>query len=93
MVAFPLGFAGRDPHAYDHATNVDLARENLRHLSFGAGPHRCLGSHLARQEMLITLEEWHRRIPEYHLADPDEVREHGGGVFSLERLDLVWDGR
>jgi cytochrome P450 len=38
------------------------------HFAFGRGPHRCLGSHLARLELRLILEEWHSRIPEYTLA-------------------------
>ncbi|MET0145229.1 MAG: cytochrome P450 [Ilumatobacteraceae bacterium] len=93
MVAFPLGFAGRDESHYDGAKEVDLDREGVRHLGFGAGPHRCLGSHLARQEMIVTLEEWHRRIPHYRLVEGADLEEHGGGVYSLESLPLEWDVR
>jgi cytochrome P450 len=57
-------------------------------LAFGAGPHRCLGSHLARQELHIMLEEWHRVIPEYELVGHPEER--GGGVWGLESLGLQW---
>jgi cytochrome P450 len=90
MVAFPLAAAGRDPNAYPDSATVDFDRSRTRHLTFGAGPHRCLGSHLARQELLIALEEWHRLIGEYRLADPGAVREHTGGVWSLESLPLQW---
>jgi cytochrome P450 len=45
------------------------------------------GSHLARQEMVVALEEWHKAIPDYRVAD---VVEHSGGVFSLESLPLRW---
>ena len=38
------------------------------HLGFGGGIHRCLGSHLARRELRLTVEEFHARIPEYRLA-------------------------
>jgi cytochrome P450 len=91
MVAFPLGLAGRDEKAYSNAKHVDLDRPNPRHISFGAGPHRCLGSHLARQEMTVALQEWHTLIPDYRVADMDKVVEHSGGVYSLERLPLAWD--
>jgi cytochrome P450 len=40
-------------------------------LAFGSGPHRCIGSHLARIEMSIALQELHRRIPDYRV-DPDK---------------------
>lgn len=91
MVVFPLGSANRDEQAFPNATVFQLDRGPSRHIAFGAGPHRCLGSHLARQEMAIALEEWHRRIPAYRL-DPDRpALEHGGGVYGLDSLPLVWD--
>jgi cytochrome P450 len=91
MVAFPLGLAGRDPQAFDNAREVDLDRANPRHISFGAGPHRCLGSHLARQELAVVLQEWHALIPDYRITDLDAVVEHSGGVYSIECLPLAWN--
>jgi cytochrome P450 len=91
MVTFPLGMAGRDPNEYDDARVVDLDRQNPRHISFGAGPHRCLGSHLARQELVVVLQEWHKLIPDYRISDLDAVVEHSGGVYSIEKLPLAWD--
>ncbi|WP_220187854.1 cytochrome P450 [Pseudonocardia pini] len=88
MAVFPLSAAGRDEAAYPGARTVDLDRAVTRHISFGAGPHRCLGSHLARQELAVMLEEWHRQIPDYEVAGPS--REHGGGVWGLESLPLRW---
>ena len=46
-------------------TDVRFDRDRNRHVAFGGGPHRCLGSHLARLELRVALEEFHRRIPEY----------------------------
>jgi cytochrome P450 len=90
MVVFPLGSANRDERTFPDATEFRLDRGPTRHIAFGAGPHRCLGSHLARQEMAIALEEWHRRIPDYR-PDPDRhAVEHGGGVYGLDNLPLVW---
>lgn len=90
MVAFPLGMAGRDPKTYERAGEVDLDAGPVRHISFGAGPHRCLGSHLARQEMVVALQELLRLVPDFEVADPDKVVEHSGGVYSIECLPLRW---
>lgn len=89
MASFPMAAAGRDENMYPAARKVDFDRGVTRHLSFGGGPHRCLGSHLARQEMAIVLEEWHRHIPDYELAE--EAIEHGGQVWGLNTLKLRWD--
>ncbi|HVU71407.1 MAG TPA: cytochrome P450 [Mycobacteriales bacterium] len=91
MVAFPLGMAGRDPNVYPDPTEFRLGREVTRHISFGAGPHRCLGSHLARQELTIVLQEWHALIPDYEISDESRVLEHAGGVYSIEELPLRWN--
>jgi cytochrome P450 len=88
MATFPLSASGRDENAYPAARTVDLDREVTRHLSFGGGPHRCLGSHLARQELAVLLEEWHRAIPDYQLTE--HPLEHGGGVWGLDELQLRW---
>jgi cytochrome P450 len=88
VATFPLAAAGRDDAFYANASAVDFDRDDVRHVSFGAGPHRCLGSHLARQELAVVLTEWHRQIPDYELvSDPSE---HGGGAWGLNALDLQW---
>jgi cytochrome P450 len=89
MASFPMAAAGRDENMYPDARKVDFDRGVTRHLSFGGGPHRCLGSHLARQEMAVVLEEWHRHIPDYELAE--QAIEHGGQVWGLDSLKLRWD--
>ena len=90
MVMLMLPAAMRDSDAYDHAGDVDFDRPNVTHLAFGGGPHRCLGSHLARMELQVGLSEWHTAIPEYELdCDPDEIRERGGQL-SLRSLPLRW---
>ena len=66
-----LSAANRDGSEFPDPDVVHVTREPNRHLSFGAGPHRCLGSHLARVEIRIALEELHRRIPDYRI-DPDK---------------------
>ena len=61
-------------------------REANRHLAFGGGAHRCLGSHLARLELRVALEEFHRRIPDYELT-ADEVH-FSIGIRQADELPL-----
>ena len=89
MVFIPLCGATRDPDLFDDALEFRMDRAVNNHIAFGAGPHRCLGSHLARMELRIALEEWHSRIPEYRLADGQAIAEHGG-MFGIDSLSLVW---
>jgi cytochrome P450 len=85
-----MGRANRDPAEFDHANAIDVDRGVNRHLAFGAGAHRCLGSHLARHELGVALAEWHARIPEYRIADDAEIS-YNGGVLAMGTLPLVWD--
>jgi cytochrome P450 len=68
-----VGAANTDPDGIENAAIVDFERESNRHFAFGSGIHRCLGSHLARLELRVTLREWHRRIPEYHVPPGTEL--------------------
>jgi cytochrome P450 len=67
-VMLSYGSADRDPARYEDADEVHVDGKAV-HFAFGRGPHRCLGSHLARLELRLILEEWHTRIPEYTLVD------------------------
>jgi cytochrome P450 len=88
MVFMPLCGATRDPAQFEDGATVRFDRPVNNHLAFGAGPHRCLGSHLARRELRVALEEWHRAIPEYRLTEGVDVTEHGGGLYGIDRLEL-----
>jgi len=68
-----------DPSSVEHPDDIDFDRTVNRHMSFGVGKHRCLGSHLARIEMTVLLREWHRRIPEYRVRPGHVVRWSKGG--------------
>ena len=57
--------ANRDPAAFDRADEFVPDREPNRHMAFGVGSHRCLGSSLARQEIQVLLEEIVTRMPDY----------------------------
>jgi cytochrome P450 len=89
-VILMLGSANTDPDEFGATANdFDLDREANRHLAFGGGPHRCLGSHLARLELRIALEEWHRRIPDYQLAQGTDLV-YSPGIREIEHLPLVF---
>jgi cytochrome P450 len=90
MVLIPINAATRDDVAFPDGQSVDITRKPNNHIGFGAGPHRCLGSHLARREMKIAMEEWHRRVPEYRLAEGAQMME-AGGQLGLNTLPLVWE--
>jgi cytochrome P450 len=83
-------FASMDPDEFDAPLVVDFRRRANRHLAFGAGPHRCAGSHLAREELRTAITEFHRRIPHYEVVRANEIRMHGGGAMGIDRLDLRW---
>lgn len=57
--------ANVDPTAHPDPLHVDFDRARFHHLAFGSGIHRCLGSHLARLELRVALEEFLARIPDY----------------------------
>ncbi|MGZ4727999.1 MAG: cytochrome P450 [Acidimicrobiales bacterium] len=87
QVTVLLGSANTDETEFDDAETVRFDRESNRHLAFGGGIHRCLGSHLARQELRIALREWHRRIPEYSVPSGVTL-EYTGGIRSIERFPM-----
>jgi cytochrome P450 len=85
-----MGRADRDPSEFDDAGCVRFDRGVNRHLAFGAGAHRCLGSHLARHELGVALAEWHERIPDYRIPDGANLS-FQGGVLAMASLPLEWD--
>lgn len=88
LMNFPA--ANRDPEVFENADTVVLDRAVNRHVAFGSGIHRCAGSNLARMELRVALEEWLRRIPEFHLADAAEVTWAGGQVRGPRVLPVVF---
>ena len=90
MVWLPIVAANRDENEFPNPNEVIIDRPENRHIAFGAGPHRCLGAHLARLEMNIAMEEWHKRVPDYRVDTSIPIREHGGQI-GLSNLPLRWD--
>ncbi|HZU49971.1 MAG TPA: cytochrome P450 [Mycobacterium sp.] len=82
-----LGAANTDPAEFPDPDVVDFRRNPNRHRAFGAGPHRCLGSHLARMELRVALREFHRRIPDYEIPPGTELK-YTAALRSVEALPL-----
>jgi cytochrome P450 len=82
--------ASRDPAVFDDPDEIRFDRGRTRHIGFGVGPHRCAGSHLARIELAVAYERWHRRIPEYRIKDGAHVVRHASSVAGVSTLPLVW---
>lgn len=89
MMAFPI--ACRDPQKFDRADEVVLDRAENRHVAFGSGIHRCLGSNLARLEMELALETWLRHIPEYSIAPGADVSWSTGQIRGPRSIPIVVD--
>ncbi|MDT5052220.1 MAG: hypothetical protein QOF66_586 [Mycobacterium sp.] len=85
-----LAVANRDERLFSDPYAIDFHRTENRHISFGMGVHRCLGSHLARLEMQVLYEEWHRLIPNYHITPGTAPRVHWPrGTVGLDTLRLT----
>lgn len=78
LLAF--GSANRDPEVFEDAEDIVIDRAVNRHAAFGLGVHRCLGSNLARMEMVIAIEAWLEKFPKFAVSDVDAVTYAGGVV-------------
>jgi cytochrome P450 len=89
-IVVSYGGANVDPTAFTDGFDVRFDRDSNPHIAFGGGVHRCLGSHLARRELRITLREWHRRIPDYRITPGHEELEYPPGLRHVKDLMLSW---
>jgi cytochrome P450 len=85
-----LPAADLDPREFPNPEIFDLGRENKVHIAFGAGPHRCLGSHLARVELQVIYEQMLSRLPEFRLDESKPVTFHAGNIIAIDSLPLRW---
>jgi hypothetical protein len=84
--------ANHDPEAFPNPDAVDLTRKNIAHLAFGSGPHRCLGAHLARLELIVLLEELLAVMPDYTI-DTEKVERFGGITRGIAALPATFTPR
>lgn len=90
LVLMPTMLAANDPEAFPDPEVVDFDRKP-RHLSFGYGPHLCIGMHLARREMRIAMEEALAILPPFRLQPGAEIESFCSGIIGPKTLPLVWD--
>ena len=89
----PFPAANRDPAAFENPDSVQLDRPGTVTRRSGSGPHRCLGSHLARMELRVALAEWSARYPDFELSDPAAVIWSAGQVRGPRSLPVTILGR
>jgi cytochrome P450 len=88
VILVPVQTASRDGHKFLEPDEFQLARDGNSHLTFGAGPHRCMGSHLARLEMRIGLTCLHARLPDYSVDSSLPLVTHLSQVRGVEEMHL-----
>jgi cytochrome P450 len=89
LMMLPMG--NLDPAAFPDPMRFDIDRADKAHVTFNVGPHRCVGSHLARLEMRVLYEEFCKAMPDIRL-DPDHPPVFRPGLApAISSLPLVWD--
>lgn len=89
-VAIMTALANLDPVEFDEPMGVDFDRTPNRHIAFMSGPHRCIGSHLARRELVIAIEEWLKRVPPFRVKGGRTVPIKPGTLMCAPRLPIEW---
>ena len=89
QVRLCIGAINRDDSDEISTNDVVMDGKVHRHWGFGGGPHRCLGSHLARMELTLIVGEWLQRIPDFSLEPGFEPKiAFPANTFGLDRLPL-----
>jgi cytochrome P450 len=81
-VVLVFGAGNRDPEAFEDPNTIRFDRETNRHLAFGGGVHRCLGSNLGRRELVVALEAFLAVVPEFTTPNSEESW-HGVGPLTV----------
>jgi cytochrome P450 len=90
-LALFFGAANRDPAVFDRPEVVDIDRPHYRHLTFSAGPHRCIGSNLARLQIGIAMEQLMSRLGPFWLPDDAVIEYVSQQARSLISMPLEFE--
>jgi len=90
-VVMMLPAGNLDPQSFEDPLRFDIDREEVPHLAFNSGPHRCVGSHLARLELRVFFEEWFRAMPTVRLDPEDKPVYRPGLNLAIVKLPIIWD--
>jgi len=91
LINCPPQLANIDRDEVVDPDKIDFTRTDNRHMAFAYGPHRCIGSHLARLELVIAAEEWLKRFPAFRVKEGASPIVHAGSVWGAEELHLAWE--
>ena len=92
-VLLSYGSANRDAAQFERADEVLLERHPNRHVGFGMGPHRCVGSHLAKLQMRVALEEFLSSFSKFEIVDHDGIEWAPGETRYISRLPFLVEKR
>jgi len=85
-----LPAANYDPSVFENPKDVNFHRPRKPVLAFAGGVHSCMGAHLARLEMKVSISEFLRRIPDFELKKGAKIEYWPGGVVGPKALPLAW---
>lgn len=89
-VLLSTSVAGIDDREYPDPMTVNFGRADKRSMVFGHGPHKCIGSLLARTELRVFLQEWLSRIPHFEIKPGETPVVVAGKANSVRYLPLQW---
>jgi cytochrome P450 len=91
LINCPPQLANIDAREVAKPDEIDFGRTDNRHMGFAYGPHRCIGSHLARLELTIAFDEWLNRLSPFRVKEGAAPIIHAGTVWGADELRLAWD--
>jgi cytochrome P450 len=88
-VGYMIVSANRDPGEFEHPADFDMTRARNRHLAFGGGVHRCIGSHFARMSLRVLFEELLHRFGEIAIAPGQSIEWVAKGAASWYNVERI----